>query len=156
VGRGELDAELDAFVRRHRLQNRVVRRPYLDAPQDFYQAIDGFALTSRYEGLSLALLEALSADLPVILSNAPGNGDLAHHPLSHLWRAPVGDVLAFASAIREWTEDRSSNAGATCNHREIACSHYDQRLSFDRMLRLYSRLRTPAPRSTPVPAYAQA
>ena len=156
VGRGELDAKLDTFVRHHRLQDRIVRRPYLDAPQDFYQAIDGFVLTSRYEGLSLALLEALSADLPVILSDAPGNGDLAHHPLSHLWRAPVGDVTAFASAIREWTDDRSSNVRGACNHRQVACSHYDQRLSFDRMLRLYSRLRTPAPRFTPVPACAQA
>ncbi|MEO0055760.1 MAG: hypothetical protein RLZZ50_1707 [Verrucomicrobiota bacterium] len=156
VGRGELDEELDAFVRRHNLQDRVARRPYLDTPQDFYQAIDGFALASRYEGLSLALLEALSADLPVILSDAPGNGDLAHHPLSHLWRAPVGDVRAFASAIRKWAADRSSNTATPSNHREIACSHYDQRRSFDRMLHLYGRLRTPPPRPMPVTTCARA
>lgn len=156
VGRGELDGEIDAFVRRHCLQDRIARRPHLDTPQDFYQAIDGFALTSRYEGLSLALLEALSANLPILLSDAPGNGDLSHHPLSHLWRAPVGDVSAFASAISEWAADRSSKTATPCNHREIACSHYDQRRSFDRMLCLYGRLRASTPRSIPAPSYVSA
>lgn len=156
VGRGELDAELDAFVRQHRLWDRVVRRPYLGTPADFYQAIDGFALTSRYEGFSLALLEALSADLPLILSEAPGNGDLLHRPLSHLWSAPAGDSSAFAAAIREWAAERAAPAGAPCNHREIACAHYDQRRSFDRVLRLYAELRRPSSRPAPVTAYAQA
>lgn len=156
VGRGELDGELDALVDRHRLRERIVRRPYLGTPQDFYQAIDGFALTSRYEGFSLALLEALSADLPIILSEAPGNGDLLHRPLSHLWRAPAGDVAAFGSAIAEWAAARSSGADAPCNHREIARSHYDQRRSFDRVLRLYGRLSAPVRRPASVPAYAQA
>ncbi len=156
VGQGELDPELDAFVAEHRLETRVVRRPYLSTPADFYQAVDGFALTSRYEGFSLALLEALSADLPLIISEATGNGDLLHRPLSHLWHAPIGDVAAFASAIGEWGRERVSLSPAPCNHREIARACYDQSHTLGRVRRLYERLRAPEALSGEAPAYARA
>lgn len=156
VGQGELDDRLDAFVAEHGLETRVVRRPYLSTPCDFYQAVDGFALTSRYEGFSLALLEALSADLPLIISEATGNGDLLHRPLSHLWHAPVGDVDAFASAIGEWAGDRVSLSPFPCNHREIAQACYDQSCSLGRVRRLYGRLVDPVAVSGEAPAYARA
>ncbi len=62
----------------------------MSAPLDFYRAVDGFILTSRYEGFSLAVLEAVSANLPMILSEAPGNIDLLSQPLSHFVEGPAG------------------------------------------------------------------
>ncbi len=156
VGQGELDPEIDAFIAEHGLEGRVVRRPYLATPPDFYQAIDGFALTSRYEGFSIALLEALSADLPLIISEAMGNGDLLHRPLSHLWHAPIGDSAAFADAIAEWARDRASLAASNCNHREIACACYDQSRTLRRVLALYERLGAPMSAPAPAPTYARA
>lgn len=156
VGQGDLDAELDHIVESHGLQHRVVRRRYLATPTEFYEAVDGFALTSRYEGFSLALLEALSADLPLIVTEAPGNGDLLNRPLSHLWRGAVGDVDCFARAIGEWAADRASPDRAPCNHRDIARSCYDQARSFQRVLAVYNRVRAAAVRPVPLPSYARA
>ncbi len=156
VGQGELDAELENIVREHDLGARVVRRPYLSAPADFYQALDGFALTSRYEGLSLALLEALASDLPLILSEAPGNGDLLHRPLSHLWHAPIGDSAAFSVAISNWAAERGSPARAACNHREIARDLYDQSRAYSRVVGLYGRLLPAGALPETSPAYARA
>ena len=156
VGQGELDAELEALVRDHGFSDRVIRRPYLATPADFYQAIDGFALTSRYEGLSLALLEALASDLPIILSEAPGNGDLLHHPLSHLWHAPIGDVTAFSVAITDWAVERASPDRAPCNHREIARAYHDQSRVYSRVMALYARLLPGSHRPENTPAYARA
>jgi glycosyltransferase involved in cell wall biosynthesis len=156
IGQGELDPEIDAFIADQGLRTRVVRRPYLSTPHDFYQAVDGFALTSRYEGFSLALLEALSADLPLIVSEATGNGDLLHRPLSHLWHAPVGDVSGFASAIGEWGRDRASLDAAPCNHREIAQAYYDQSRTLRRVRALYERLAPAIAVPGASPAYARA
>lgn len=140
VGQGELDPELDALVAAEGLQGRIKRLPYLGTPWEFYQCIDAFALTSRYEGLSLALLEALSCDLPLILSDAPGNGDLLERPLSHLWSVLPGDVNGFARAISEWVADRCGGNARPSNHRAVAEEHYDQRRNFTRVHALYDEL----------------
>ncbi|HTQ32093.1 MAG TPA: glycosyltransferase, partial [Opitutaceae bacterium] len=102
VGKGELDGELDRLVEQSGLSSRVYRCPYMSTPADFFRAVDGFILTSRYEGLSLAALEALSCNLPMILSEAPGNFDLLKQPLSHVWSAQAGDVEGFARGITGW------------------------------------------------------
>lgn len=135
VGTGKLDAELNLLVASAGLGHRVVRRPYMSAPVDFYRAVDGFILTSRYEGFSLAVLEALSANLPMILSAAPGNEDLFTQPLSHLWKASPGDVGGFARAIAAWHE--RLREPVPVNHRQIARSQFDVQERLSAILELY-------------------
>jgi glycosyltransferase involved in cell wall biosynthesis len=156
VGQGDLDPELRSFIAAHRLAHRVIRRPYLSSPAEFYQVVDGFALTSRYEGLSLSLLEALSADLPLIVTDAPGNGDLLHRPLSHLWRVPVGDHAAIADAILDWVHGLSDPQSPRSNHRDVARACYDQARALERVLALYRRLQSPGPHPGRVPVAARA
>lgn len=150
IGHGELDTELDRFVTAAKLRHCIFRRDYTAAPADFYRAIDGFILTSRYEGFSLAALEALSADLPLILSEAPGNRDLLLLPLSHAWRAAPGDVAGFARGIVGW-HDRLRQA-APVNHRALAQSHFDLSERCDDVLSLYRRLQSARREFHPRPA----
>lgn len=140
VGCGELDSEVERLVAAEGLGGRVVRLGYLATPADFYQALDGFVLTSRYEGFSLALLEAMACELPMILSEAPGNGDVLSLPLSQLWRAPVGDDAAFAEAMAAWATARSQPIPPRVNHRWIAREWFDSRRGFRRLLGLYQDL----------------
>jgi glycosyltransferase involved in cell wall biosynthesis len=136
VGRGELDPELDQFITEHRLQECIVRLPYLSTPVDFYRAVDGLILTSLYEGMSLAALEAMACDLPLIVSDAPGNRELSKLPLSHLWLAPIGDVAGFAQAILDWAAGRPG----PCTHRTCATWHFDSTQTYSNILALYRRL----------------
>jgi glycosyltransferase involved in cell wall biosynthesis len=138
VGKGEFDTELDLLVARSGIRHRVFRRSYMSTPVDFYRAVDGFILTSRYEGFSLALLEALSANLPMILSEAPGNMDLFVQPLSHLWKAPQGDVDGFARCIDTWHE--KFQKPSPINHREIARAQFDVQDRLADILELYRKL----------------
>jgi glycosyltransferase involved in cell wall biosynthesis len=138
VGQGELDAELDLLVERLDLGPRVFRRPYMSVPLDFYRVVDGFILTSRYEGFSLAVLEAISANLPMILSDAPGNIDLQAQSLSHLWIAPPGNVEAFSRCIASW--DERLKTLSPVNHRQIAKSRFDHRQKLGEIVELYWEL----------------
>ena len=140
IGHGELDASVQNFVRAQGIEHRILRQDYLSTPIDFYHAIDGFILTSIYEGMSLAALEAMACDLPLILSDAPGNRDFARLPLTHLWMAPVGDASAFANAIVKWRGSLSCDRLEPSNHRPLAIEQFDNRRSFGRVLSLYRKM----------------
>lgn len=140
VGTGELDGELEKFIAAQQLTGRVVRLNYLSTPVDFYQAVDGFMQTSRYEGLSLALLEAMACDLPLILSEAPGNGDVLALPLSQMWSAPAADDGAFFGAIAQWAQDRARPQPPSINHREITKERFERERCLRRVTGLYEDL----------------
>lgn len=138
VGEGELDGALRAEAARLGLDGRLVRRPAVVDPAAFHRAIDGFVLTSRYEGCSLAALEAMASGAPLILSRAAGNLDLLALPLSHAWSAPPGDAPGFAAAISAWFDDVSR--ARPSNHAEIARARFDAGRQLAAVLELYREL----------------
>lgn len=140
LGRGELDNGLDAFVRDAGLRPRIHRLAGWDAPVEFYQCLDGFILTSVYEGLSLAALEALACDLPLILSTAPGNTALLRLPLNRCWSAAPRDVPGFADAIVRWARALRSEVRPESNHRATAIAHFDLHGNLRRVLDVYGGL----------------
>ena len=65
---------------------------------------DIFVLPSRAEGLSNALLEAMAAGLPVVVSDIPGNRDMVDHDHTGLV-APVDDAVELAEALQRLLRD---------------------------------------------------
>lgn len=154
VGAGELRAEVQQYAKTHGYDRRVVWIEYLRDPAPFYRMLDGFILSSRYEGLSFAVLEALATNLPLILSDAPGNRGFATMGLSHQWTARVDYPASFASAITSWYEDRSH--ARPCNHRALIIEHFSQLNQFQTIEARY-RLALPSPgRTAAVPAAGRA
>lgn len=148
VGNGDLEGEVNALIGRLGIASRVTRLSYLSDPQGFYQAIDGLALTSIYEGLSLAALEALATDLPLILSRAPGNMDLIGLPLDKAWTAAPGDVAEFTRCIGLWS-DRLDHP-APSNHRAFALSHFEGTKAREKVVRVYRETAARPPDRLPV------
>lgn len=64
VGDGPLCEEWDAWVARERLGHAIQRIGWQRNVRDFLFAADVFLHTAEFEGLPLAILEALSAELP--------------------------------------------------------------------------------------------
>ena len=130
VGRGQpLWHQVDALG----THERILRIESFEPIDTFYNALDGYILASRYEGLSLSAMEALATNLPLILTAVPGNVDLGRIGLDTLYWAPANDADALASAICSW---------ASCpprwpNHRNIACRLYRDDLIHSRILQAY-------------------
>ena len=135
LGKGELDGECRALATELGIAHRIIRKDYLSSPACFYQTIDAMILTSRYEGLSFAVLEALAADLPVILSDVPGNRDFLHIGLSHCWSGALEQPATFTKAITAWLEDRKKPRA--CNHRATAEDRFSQAACFGAIVREY-------------------
>ncbi|MEL7357735.1 MAG: glycosyltransferase [Cyanobacteria bacterium J06560_6] len=69
VGRGPLEAELKQLAHDLTIQDDVIWAGYREDIPAVMNAIDLFALTSKYEGFGLVLLEAMAAGRPVVASN---------------------------------------------------------------------------------------
>jgi glycosyltransferase involved in cell wall biosynthesis len=135
VGRGALEAQIEALGNELGFRHHLIRKRYLDDPRVFYQAIDAFLLTSRYETVALVSLEALSSGLPLILSRCPGMSEYFSADLSHLWSGESGDPASISEAILAWLADRNSNRPN--NHRLIAQKHFSKTECFERVVTTY-------------------
>ena len=78
VGDGDTKLEIENYVKSENIKNIV----FLGARKDIYEllkASDIFILPSRWEGLSIAALEALGANMKLLLSDTYGNKTIARH-----------------------------------------------------------------------------
>jgi len=108
VGDGELRPDLEQRARDRRVAGRVTFTGRVD-PQtvaDHLAAADLFALPSLYEGLSLALIEALHAGLPMLVSDVPSNrAPFEHAGPDACVAVPTEDAAAWAAAIAGLARD---------------------------------------------------
>lgn len=98
AGAGELRARLQARAERLAIADRV---RFLGVRRDrdtLYAAMDVFALPSRWEGLSLALIEAMGAGRPAVATRVGGNPEVVDHGRTGLLVQP-GEPMALADAL---------------------------------------------------------
>jgi glycosyltransferase involved in cell wall biosynthesis len=79
IGQGPLERELRARVARSTVSSRFEMLGYHEDPPAVLVGADAFTLSSRTEGLSIALLEAMALGLPAVVTDVGAN------------RAVVGD-----------------------------------------------------------------
>lgn len=118
VGDGARRANLEELVSSLGLKPWVHFAGYRDNPQSYLQAMDIFALTSRIEGLPLAILEACAARLPVVATRVGGVAQVIAHEESGLL-IESGDQKALEAAIGRLLDDPalSRRLGETARRR---------------------------------------
>lgn len=104
VGSGPLEDELRRQVTRHGLEQRVLLAGSRDDVQEILPAFDVFVLSSVYEGLSIALLEAMAAGLPAVVTRVGGMPDALTDGMDGLL-VPPRDPEALAAAIERLLRD---------------------------------------------------
>lgn len=103
-GRGNNLDYLKSLTKELRVENKVI---FLGFREDVYELLkmsDVFCFPSYREGLSVALMEAMAAGLPVICSNIRGNSDLVEEGKGGYLVKPK-DVEGFARYITEMVSD---------------------------------------------------
>ena len=91
-----------------------------------YAAADIYLIpTMRYEGLPLALLEAMSHGIPTISSEIGGNADVITHDFDGLFIKP-GDMGELVSSIRKLGDDSKLRKSISIAARETTEKRFDK------------------------------
>ena len=137
VGDGPLRAELEAQAVKLGLLGDGVK--FLGQRRDvpaMLKASDAFVLpTAVREGLSLSILEAMAAGLPVVAADVGGNRELVEDGKTGLLVVP-GDIASLAAAMRRVIEDPEQARNWGRQARTQVLSGF----TLDKMVREYERL----------------
>jgi len=98
-------------------------------------AADSFVMTSQWEGLPIAALEAMSVGVPAILYNVYGLKDLLQAGDGGLLIDPIEDRLVEALLLMADNPALRSMKGKAA--REIVCRDYSLEDSVDELIQLY-------------------
>jgi len=100
---------------------------------------DVFVLPSNTEGMSIALLEAMAAGCPIVVTAVGGNVELIHHMQTGLV-VPPNDEAALRAAMERLLTDRVLAARLGAAARAAAEKHHGVRAMTERYEELWRRL----------------
>lgn len=104
VGVGDLENEVRAFVERYGLQDQVLFYGQALTVNHVLQALDCFILPSLWEGMPLALLEAMASGIPVIATDVAGTREVIQHEINGIL-IPAKNPEAIAAAFVRMKDD---------------------------------------------------
>ncbi len=71
VGEGDMEFEYKALIKEYHLEERIMIHPFTNHIQNYYSNAQIYVLSSRWEGMPLVLMEAMSHGLPIVTSDLP-------------------------------------------------------------------------------------
>jgi glycosyltransferase involved in cell wall biosynthesis len=71
VGEGKEEPKYRALIKQYKLEDRVTIHPFTNQIQNYYSNAQVYVLSSRWEGMPLVLVEAMSHGLPIVTSDLP-------------------------------------------------------------------------------------
>lgn len=104
-----------------------------------YQQSDALLFPSRLEGLSQAVLEAMSCGLPVVASNRSSMPELISHRHSGIL-CDSEDIDSYANSLNELIGDAELYRSIRINARQTIVQHYDEDIVIERYISLYKSI----------------
>lgn len=106
VGDGPLRVSLQRLASELGIVENVDFLGFRENTEFYYNSSKVFVLTSYYEGLPMAMLEAMACDIPCVVSNVGDVTDIAENELNAIVINDPSNVDAFASAILRLLNDK--------------------------------------------------
>lgn len=135
VGDGPERARIERLVCEESMGSVVQLTGFRPDARRLLGALDLFAMASFSEGTSMALLEAMSVGLPIVVSAVGGNPEIVHDGESGLL-FPSEDAEALTNALEQLISDEAARLRLGDAARQEFSSHF----SFDAMVGQYQNL----------------
>jgi glycosyltransferase involved in cell wall biosynthesis len=151
AGDGPMRAELEAEVQRLALQDCVSFAGHVEDVAALLGRSRVFVLTSRSEGLSIAMAEAMAAGCVPVVADVGDLGELVENGVSG-WRVPPGRIDEYADRIRSILADTVEWERLSQEARRRAVENNGVEAVAHRWDELFVQLDARLPRREPVPA----
>jgi glycosyltransferase involved in cell wall biosynthesis/folate-dependent phosphoribosylglycinamide formyltransferase PurN len=134
-GEGSDRAAIEREIDRLGVGDRVRLPGWTDRPAEGYRMFDLFAMTSRSEGMSVSLMEAMACGICPVVTDVGSNAEVLGEQLrDHV--VPDDDSTRLVAVIHRFLESRDRRADSGALARAIAV----ERHSLGRMLQDYEHL----------------
>jgi glycosyltransferase involved in cell wall biosynthesis len=143
VGNGPFYSEVQHRIASPDLAGSVLLAPFRGRPEAYLQALDVFVLPSYWEGLPIAVLEAMAMARPVIASSVGGTPEAVEHGATGLL-VPTKDPVALADRIAELAKDPDARSRMGAAGRERAQTSFSTKSMVDSLADLYREILSPA------------
>jgi len=144
VGEGELKETFEQEAKKKDLQNNLIFTGHVDEMDKLYPILDILCMPSLWEGLSIVLLEAMSAESLVIMSNLPNNKEVARENEEASY-FEVGDYEELAEKILYYYNNPEAAERVKKNARKKIVDKFDYLENLKAIERLYLQtLRSPS------------
>ena len=118
-GEGPLRNELENYIKSKGLEKRIFLPGRTDNIIEELRQSELFCLSSNYEGMSNALLEAVCVGLPIVTTHVSGVDDLIENGINGLI-VNVNDSDGFAIALEKLIKDKKLRETFSIKNKEIA------------------------------------
>ncbi len=119
------------------IEDKVVLTGFRTDTAKLLAASDIYLNSSSSEAMSFAILEAMAAGLPLVLTDVGGNPELVNTGKVSGLLAPYGDEEAYADAMRQLLEDDALRAQYAAASRAKARDEFDLYTLLDKLFEIY-------------------
>ena len=139
VGEGDMDEVVDAYIQQHQMTDYLFRSSFRTDVPDLLHCIDVYCLPSLWEGLSIALLEAMAMRKAIIATPTDGTKEVISHQKNG-YMVSFDDASALADAINVFYENRILMDDCGMSARLFVSERFNAKRVADSVMSVYSRL----------------
>ncbi|KAA3633426.1 MAG: glycosyltransferase family 1 protein [Proteobacteria bacterium] len=148
VGDGPHHDEIQREILDRGLESRVRLDTDNTEPDNRLAAADIYATCARWEGLPLAVIEALRAGLPIVATDVGGTEELVQSGVNG-FLVPAGETRAFAEALERLIADPDLRTRMGSQSRRLYLKRFQLETFITRTLALYQAVLSNETDSTP-------
>ena len=140
VGEGDMNEEVTDYIEKNNLKDCIYRSNFrTDVPQ-VLKAMDVFCLPSLWEGLSIALLEAMAMKKPLVVTPTDGTRELIKNQINGLI-VDFNQPEKLAEAYLLYRENNELKQTCSENALKLIQDRYDSQRVSDAVSDIYKKLK---------------
>ena len=139
VGEGDMDEEVDAYIQQHQMKDYLFRSPFRTDVPDLLHCIDIYCLPSLWEGLSIALLEAMAMRKAIIATPTDGTKEVIRHEGNGLI-VSFDNVHSLAKSMTVLYEDKDLKDKVALQAQKYVADRFNAKRVAKSVLEIYLKL----------------